>query len=284
MHPLSIPYHLYQAVGEFVIEEEMYLSDHHPMDQAVQEALSTARRIQGLLTKLLVKQSVVSVITSLKESKVDYTLLLFLQLPDSIKRRSELISCLESTCTNMKADFESRYFYECIWSYFESEGVLPITPDKYVVANSKEEILKEYERVKKSWGIHNPLFLQMYDTKDGKFTNHLYIISRTACDGILWFLACLKEGAFVVKGKMYTTCGAFEHVVGPSTLTRQLYDCEIMSSVFDGKKSTEEIEEMVKCFPQCISSIMIDKNLMDIETFITFEVKNRTRILNDGKV
>ena len=260
------------------IDKDSWPSDSvHPVNEAVNTVSCSVKRIESLLDKQTVKQNTINVIYSLKESKVDYTLLLYLQLPESLRKKSELISCLESTCIQMKADFKCGYFYTCIWNYFDWEGVSSITPDKFIVANRKDDILKEYEKIKKSWGKHSPLFLQTYDTKDGKFTNHLYHISRTTQDGILRLLDILKAGEFVVNGKVYTACGAFEHVVSPSTLTCQIYDCEIMSSVFNEMKTTEEIQEMVKMFPQCIASIMIAEDLIDIEDFVKFTVKNRTR-------
>lgn len=290
MHPHSILYHLYKAVDEFPFEEEMYLSDHPPMDQAVKEALSTAWRIDLLLEKLLLKKIVISIIGSLKESKVDYTLLLYLQLPKSLRGKSELISSLETICSNedfkwiyfYQSVWEYSHFYSFVWEYFENEGVRPITPDKFITANRKEEILKEYERVKKSWGKHSPLFLQMYDTKDGKFINHVYFICRTVQDGILRLLDILKAGEFVLNGRVYTACGAFEHVIGPSTLTCQLYDCEVMSSAFT--EPMEEVKEMVRGFPKFLANVLIQEDLISIETFVTFSVKDRTRQIGDGKV
>jgi hypothetical protein len=94
----------------------------------------------------------------------------------------------------------------------------------------------------------------------------------------------LKAGTFVVKGKVYDVCGAFEHVISSTTLTCQIYDCEIMSKAFGDMKSVEEIKEMILCFPQCISSIMIGKDLIDIESIITYVVKDRTRHVAEDNV
>ena len=281
MHPLRVTYHLYQAVIVLAQVDGHWPSDPaHPIHDIILAASNTLIWISKLLDKLLIKQNTTRVIASLKESKVDYTLLLYLQLPDPLRMKSEFISYLQSLCIQKNADFKSSLFYTCVWDYFEHEGVAPITPEKYIASNRKEDILKMYERAKKTWGKHSPLFLQTYDydTKEGKFTNHLYHISRTAQDGILRLLDILKAGEFVVNGKLYTACGAIEHVVSLSTLSCQIYDCEIMSSVFDGRKSTEEIKEMVQCFPAYISSTMHKVGLINPETFITFEVKDRTRM------
>ena len=256
------------------------------MDQAIEDAFSTTRRIDNLIGKLCLRRGVISLIGLLKESKVDYTLLLYLQLPESLRKRSELISSLETICT--KADFkydfsqsiwECSAFYSFVWEYFENEGIRQITPDKFITANRKEEILKEYERVKKSWGKHSPLFLQFYDTKEGKFTNHVYFVCRTVQDGILRLLDILKAGEFVLNGRVYTSCGAFEHVIGPSTLTCQLYDCEVMSSAF--KEPIEEVKEMVRGFPKFLTDVMIQEELIGIEDFLFFSVKDRTRQVGD---
>lgn len=269
---------------------EEFLRNAWPSDSIddLDESLSTVsysiQKIEALLDKLTIRQRTIKVIHHLKESKVDYTLLLYLQLPESLRTKSEVLSYLESTCMQMKADFKQRDFYKCTWDYFNDEGVLPITPDKFITANRKDDILKEYEKIKKSWGTHNPLFIQTYDTKNGKFTNHLYHISRTTQDGILRLQDILKAGEFAINGRVYTACGAFEHVIGPSTLICQIYDCEIMSSAFNERKTTEEIKEMVQQFPRCISSIMIEENLIDIEDFVKFTVKNRTRRINDNDV
>lgn len=245
---------------------------------------SLLSKIGCILNKQVIKQRTISVINALKESKVDYTLLLYLQLPESLRSKSELICGLESTCVQMNADFKCEYFYTCVWNFFESEGVLPITPEKFVVANRKQDALNEYDKVKKTWGKHSPLFLQTYDAKDGELNSHLYQISRTSQDGILRLLDILKAGEFAANGRMYKACGAFEHVISLSTLTCQIYDCEIMSSSFDGKKAIEEITEMVQQFPPCLSSIMISKNLVDMEDFIKFTVKNRTRRIDADNV
>ena len=284
-----IAFDVYLAVGSMVAVKVGWVEPiNQDADQALEAISNTIQKIELLLRLQLAKklslESALRVIASLKESKVDYLLLLYLQLPDSIRKKSELISSLECLCNQLKVDFTHRHFYECIWSIFERAGVSPVTPDKFVTANRKEEVLKEYERVKKSWGKHSPLFLQTYNTKDGCFTNHLYRIFRTGLDGVLWLLDILKEGEFVFNGRVYTVCGAFEHVISLSTLTCQLYDCEIMSTVFDEQKTTEEIKEMVLCFPQCITSLMISEDLLDIESFISFTVKNRTRRVADDKV
>jgi hypothetical protein len=240
----------------------------------------TVQQIKTLLDTLIARKNAIKVINFLKESKVDYTLLLFLQLPESQRGTSELISYMETICNRMGADL-SRLFYQQVWGYFEKEGITIISPDKYITANKKDEILAEYEKVKKSWGKHNPLFLQTYSTDDGKFTNHLYHITRTAQDGILRLLDILKTGDFAVNSRMYKACGAFEHIIGPQTLTCQIFDCEIMSNVFE-KKTVGEITEMVERFPQCITSLMILEDLINIEDIITFAVKCRTRKIKDA--
>lgn len=263
--------------------EDTYPSDNtDPIDTAITESQRTTCRLKILLEKLITKQGANSIIALLKDQKVDYTLLLYLQLPESIRNTSESISYLDRTCANMKISTTSRYFYECIWKYFEEEGISPITPDKYVTATKKNLALEEYESIKKSWGNHKPLFLQTYTTREGKFVDNVYYISRTTQDGIIWFLDVLKAGSFVVKGKVYDVCGAFEHVISASTLTCQIYDCEIMSKALGDMKSVEEIKEMVLCFPQCISSIMIEKNLINIEDIVTYVVKDRTRQAGEG--
>jgi hypothetical protein len=281
-----IIHHLNQA-GKIIWDshEEAWPSDPlHHINQRIITVSSALHVIESLLSKQHIKHNTARVIHHLKETKVDYTLLLYLQMPEYIRQKSELISCLQSVCTQMKADFTCGFFYTCVWNYFEYEGVSPITPEKYIIANRKEDILKEYAKIKKSWGKHSPLFLQTYDTKDGKFTNHLYHISRTTQDGIMRLMEILKAGEFVVNGRIYTSCGAFEHVIGPSTLTCQIYDCEIYSTAFDERKTVEEIKEMVQSFPQCISSIMISEDLIDMEDFVKFAVKDRTRRVDEDKV
>jgi hypothetical protein len=292
-HP-SMPivaYSVYLAVEEMTaVKAEWEMTATQPInpsaDQALEVISDTIQKIETLLRLQLAKklsfESTLRVIASLKESKVDYMLLLYLQLPDSIRKKSELISSLESLCNQLQADFMARHFYNCIWSIFESEGVSPVTPDKFVTANRKEDVLNHYAKVEKPWGRHRPLFLQMYDTKDGAFTNHVYFIFRTAQDGIMRLLDSLKSEEVVSNTRVVTTCGAFEHVIGPSTLTCQLYDCEIMSSAF--KESTDEVKAMVRGFPSFLSSVMIDKNIINMEDFLTFSVKDRTRQISGGRV
>ena len=255
----------------------------HTAGQGILDASNAIQRVQTLLDSLIARQGATRGIKFLKESKVDYLLLLYLQLPVSIRKRSELIAYLESICAQLGINFQSRHFFDHVWGHFEREGVSPISPEKYITTNKKDEAITEYEKIKKSWGKHNPLFLQTYDTKDGKFVNNLYHIVRTVQDGALRLLDILKAGGFVWHGRLFETNGAFEHVIGPSTLCCQLYDCELMSNVFETKQ-TEEIKEMVQCFPQCICGLMISEDLIDIENIVTFTVKDRTRRISDEKV
>jgi hypothetical protein len=253
------------------------------VDSAITQAMKLTIRIHNLIEKLYVKQGATRVISLLKDQKVDYTLLLYLQLPESLKKSSELLSYLDSICADMKIDTSSSYFYKCIWNHFESEGVSQVTPDKYITSSKKSMAIEDYDKVKKSWGSHNPLFIQTYSTRDGKFTDHLYHITRTVQDGIIRLLDILKSGVFMVNGKAYDACGAFEHVISPSTLTCQIYDCEIMSTALGDMKSLEEIKEMMLCFPQCICKTMIEKDLISIEDIVTFVVKDRTRQVGEDK-
>jgi hypothetical protein len=243
----------------------------------IEECMRTAMRLIARLNRLAIKLDANRAIAFLKEKKVDYTLLLYLQLPQCIRGASEAISYLDVCTKNMQIDTASPYFHECVWRRFEEEGVSPVTPDKYITATKKNAALEEYEQTRKSWGCHSPLFLQTYCRKEERFADNVYYISRTVQDGIVWLLDILKAGSFVVKGRVYDVCGAFEHVVSPATLTCQIYDCEVMSKAFGDMKSVEEIKEMMLCFPQCMSSIMIGKDLIEIEHITTFVVKDRTR-------
>ena len=279
---LSMAHDLYLAV-----EGARGVADVENADVILNTILNTLQKIEMFLrlqvAKRLSWENALKVVASLKESKVDYMLLLYLQLSDSIRSKSELISSLESLCNQMKVDFMSRHFYDCVWSIFESEGVSPVTPDKFISAKMKDDILQDYEKKRKSWGKHSPLFLQMYDTKDGAFTNHVYFIFRTVQDGILRLLDSLKTGEVVFNRRVHTACGAFEHVIGPSTLTCQLYDCEIMSSAF--KEPVDEVKAMVRGFPSFLSTVMVKEDLISIEDFVTFTVKDRTRqVGKEGKV
>jgi hypothetical protein len=276
---------LKQAVDclEGSFEEEWPADPLHPINQETAASTRAILRLQLSLDKIFSVYTTKRVIDFLKRSKVDFTLLLYLQLPESLRKKSELISYLETICKNMKVNYKTSHFYNTVWNCFTNDGIAAITPDKFITANKKDEILAEYERVKKSWGKHSPLFLQTYSTKDGNFTNHLYHITRTVPDGILRLIDILKAGEFVANGRVYEACGAFEHVISPHTLTCQIYDCEILSSAFE-TKTTEEIKEMVQCFPQCITSIMIEKDFINVEDIITFAVKDRTRKVDETTI
>lgn len=251
--------------------------DQHPMNISLNESFQITCVLNIRLDRLTVQHGANRIVTFLKDQKVDYTLLLNLQLCKSIRSTSESISYLDGICASMKVDTTSRYFYQCVWKRLEEEGISPVTPDKYITATKKNVALEEYESVKKFWGSHSPLFLQTYCKKDGRFADNVYFIYRTAQDGVVWLLDVLKAGSFVVKGRVYDVCGAFEHVISPTTLTCQIYDCEVMSKAFGDLKSVEEVKEMILCFPQCISSIMIENDLIGIEDIVTYVVKDRTR-------
>ena len=280
MEPVAVITHLlYQAVEILAsAKNDTWPSDErHPVTEAIIQTSFTIFEIKKLVGRLVVKQEAKKVISFLKEQKVDYTLVFFLQLPEKLKKTSEMISYLSHICLDMKIEIKNSYFFEAIWKIFENEGILPVTPDKFIVAPKKNIAIEEYEKVKKSWGCHNPYFFQTYTTKEGKFTEHLYHITRTAQDGLIRLLDILKAGGFMYNGKIYNACGAFEHVLSPKTLTCQLFDCEIKSSAFGDTKTVEEIKEMVELFPRAMSYLMINYNLISIEDFITFIVKDRTR-------
>lgn len=280
MDSVAVISNLLQQAVEMIASAQNYTwpsDERHPVTEAIIQISFTILEVKKLIEKLVVKKEATRVISFLKEQKVDYTLILFLQLPDKLKKTSEMISYLTHICSDMKVEIKTTYFFEVVWKIFESEGVSPVTPDKFITAPKKNTAIEDYCKVKKSWGCHNPYFFQTYTTKDGNFTEHLYHITRTAQDGLIRLLDILKAGGFMTNGKIYNACGAFEHVLGPRTLTCQLFDCEIKSSAFGNAKTVDEIKEMVECFPRAISHLMIKHNLISIEDFITFVVKDRTR-------
>jgi hypothetical protein len=265
----SISYQLYLA------KEDLDLID--PNESEIQEISFTLKKILIILDHLSTKQNATKVITILKESEVDYTLLLYLQLSEPLKKKSEVICYLENICKGMVL---SRDFFVQVWRYFEVEGIHAISPSKYLTSGKKDRALLEYEKTKKAWGVHSPLFFQTFSTRDGRFTDHIYHISRTVQDGILRLLDILKAGEFVTNGRVYKACGAFEHVIGPSTLCCQLYDCEIMSNLLS--QSIEETEKMVRGFPKTISVALIEEELIDFESVLTFSVKDKTRQVDEN--
>lgn len=285
MDPVSVIVNLLRQAVEILshARKDTWPSDErHPITEAIIQTSFTIFRIKDLVGKLAVKQDANKVIDFLKEQKVDYTLTFYLQLPEQLKKTSEMISYLTRICSDMKVNTKHPYFFESIWKRFETGGISPVTPGKFIVSTKKNTAIEDYEKVKKSWGCHNPYFFQTYSTKEDVFIEHLYHITRTAQDGLIRLLDILKAGGFMSNGKMYNACGAFEHVLSPSTLTCQLFDCEIKSSVFNNAKTVEEIKEMVQCFPKAIAHLMIKHDLISIEDFVTFVVKDRTRQVGDA--
>ena len=290
---IFIPHHLHQA--DTLLREisswdaETHASLHQPIGEAVQDLLICITSIKNILAKLNAKRNATKAIEFLKELKVDYTLLLYMQLPDHIKRNYGLICYLESICrqlnVDLNVDYNATHFYDSVWAHFETTGISPVDPGKYIIAIKKDTIIEEYAKIKKSWGMHSPFFFQTYTTKDGKFTENVYHITKTVQDGILRLFDILKAGQFVANGRAYKACGAFEHIVDPvNTLTCQLYDCEIMSTAFGGAKTTSEIRSVVEGFPRVLCSLLIAKDLIDISTIVTIVAKDRTREVEEGRV
>lgn len=260
------------------IEEQEWPSEpEHPICMATDEISTSIATIKAIIARKTSKIHTEKVIDFLKDSKVDYTLLFYLQLPDALKKKSEVLSYLGTICKQMKADFSMGLFYDSVWEYLEDHGFNPITPEKYIVSNKKEEIITEYTKVEKAWRIHTPFFFQTYCMKDGRFSDNVFHITRTTTDGIIRLLEILKIGQFAFNGRVYTACGAFEHVLSSSTLTCQIFDCEIMSDVFKPPKSVDEIREMMLSFPMSITDTMLACDLIEMDDIIAFAVKDRTR-------
>ena len=280
---ILVPYHLHQAAVLLDEISTWSAETHADLDEPIKEAMFSTSRAIAFTTKLLIqltaKHNAARAIEFLRELKVDYTLLLYLQLPEPIRKKSGFICYLESVCNQLKVDFSTRHFYDSVWTYFERQGVSLIAHDKYITSYKKAVIIEEYNKVKKSWGVHNAFFFQTYTTNEkDEFVENVYHITKTAQDGVTRLLDILKAGEFPSGRRVYKATGAFEHIIDPiNTLTCQLYDCEIMSSVFDGKMSVQEIENMVEGFTRSISSLMIKEELIDIATIVTFVVKKRTR-------
>jgi hypothetical protein len=207
-------------------------------------------------------------------ANVDYSLLLYLQLPQSMIDHNPTLKQLDSICADLGALVRRRNFYQTIETHLLTTGISEITPQEFIYARSKDEAHTEYEKKKDAWGIHIPFFFQAYATG---MSRSIFILTRTWQDGLHRLLMILKQGNLVHKCVVYEICGAIEQVLDDSTINFAIFDCERYAREFKDVKTIQEIKDTVLNFPATMGGLLVSAEVVDEEIMIDFEIKDRCR-------
>ena len=254
------------------------------MDILIQELQQNIGCVEFRLSQLAVKIKTPILIDYLQQNKVDYTLLMYLQVDENFTKNKAFISYLKGLCEQMCVPYKNRAFYDLVWNHFKANGVQSITPNKFIINRNKEDILHEYQRIVacNEWRQHNPFFFQTFiTTKSVKgFQKLVFFITRTWQDGVIRMLEILKEGNFVLGTNMFDAHGVFEHFIDDDTLTGLMLDSELLSRALPALSADEISAEMLR-FPAMISHDLVAQGLLHDESFLHVTVKDKTRPRGD---
>lgn len=219
-------------------------------------------------------------IASLRAKKIDYSITLFLQANE----RHEALAALAKLCRESGVEPRSEALLDAVDGELKTTGIRPITPSLFVTAMLKRDVIEKYRAKQAQWGIHVPFFFQTYSEQEGGgYANLVYYITRTWQDGLVRVLEILKSGHHVARQlQAVPAIGAFEHVLDQDTPFYPIFDCEIMRSFYKGRHTTDEIEESVRRFPQCLAQRLVETELVYPETLVYFNAKDKSRAASDG--
>ncbi len=220
-----------------------------------------------------------TLIECLQKREIDYSLLLWLQLPDSMIEKNPVLKTIKQIVyedfgvTNMR-----HHFFETVESYIVSNGISDITPLSFVCARNKDDLHKEYQKKKAAWGLHVPFCFQTYGSE---FVGSVFFITRTWQDGLIRLLQILKDGnvSYCINSKHYSNhaCGAIEHIVDESSLSYAFFDCELNTYQCEGRVSVQQIRDCVANFPAIMGGLFLEAGVVDTESVVKFIVKDKCR-------
>ena len=225
-----------------------------------------------------------ALIKFLQDAEVDYTLLMYLQVSDSVTKGKGFISYLKGICEQHKVPYTNQFFFDAVWAHFTKAGVRPITPTKYIMHRKKDEILQQYKtiRSRNDWAQHNPFFFQTFITVKGKgFQKLVFFITRTWQDGVIRMHEILEKGGFVNGTTMYDAHGVFEHCIDDESLASLILDSEILASAFGDAANPAEIARELRQFPSIVGTEMVAKGLLNEEDMLHVVVKDKIRPRGD---
>ena len=227
--------------------------------------------------------SAMRLINILTERKIDFTLLFFLQLPACLVNQNPCCQALLKFCDENSIVPVGNWFFDTVRRQAEERKIREITPSHFVVASRKKKVLSAYKG--KEWGVHCPFFFQTYadNTKGANskgMRDSLFFITRTWQDGVIMLLRILQEKGYATGGQYYEAIGAVEHVVDESSLFYALFDCEQVGSAYQGRLSSEKIDESMQTFPETMLLKMVETKILDCEQIVHVHFKHSSRCID----
>ncbi len=205
----------------------------------------------------------------------DYMLLVYLELPSYVIEKHTVLRQIRERCIvgGWETDSHLRNLARSARDYIRSEGIREISPQSYIVERTRDAALDEYRR--RQWkGLHIPF---MFQTFNKNMKDMLYVICKNPQDGLIRMHSYLTSEQIIYKMQCYVVCGVIEHAFDEGTLVRQIFDCETMLSYFDGSVSKDFLIQLMTQIPASLSLEFEAKGVLEPDSFVTFEVKNRSR-------
>ena len=283
MDDLCMHIHSAREILEGFLEEMLPEGIDVEIEKPINKLLQSMCSIEFKLSQLVVKVKTPKLIELLRENKMDYTLLMYLQVDETFTRNKVFVSYLKGLCSQMGIIYKNPGFFKIVWDHFKASGVQPITPNKFIVNRNKEDILHEYQRIVacNEWRQHNPFFFQTFITIKGEgYKKLVFFITRTWQDGVIRMLEILKEGNFVLGTYVFEAHGVFEHFIDDDTLTGLILDSELLSRALPARSVDEISAEMLR-FPALIAHDLVAQGLLHDESLLHVTVKDKTRPRGD---
>lgn len=213
---------------------------------------------------------------TLKARDIDYLLLAYLQLPDLITNDYPALVELKAICSSNGLESRSQLqtLVSDLKTYITEVGIQPIYPKRYLMARTKDKAIAQYNATKSTWGVHIPYIFQTFNEE---MKNMIIFICANPQDAVIRMHDILKEKCIVYNSQSLDVCGIIEHAMDEFTIVRQIFDCEVLLSHFQGSLSKDRILDLMRSIPTAISSRFIETGVVSEESFVVFDLKNRSR-------
>jgi hypothetical protein len=220
------------------------------------------------------KKNAMRLIECFEGKKMDYSMILYLQLPQSQIDSHPILKPIQDICMDFGVTVMRHHFFKTVGNYIYSSGIREITPMSFVNARGKDDLLKEYKKKKSSWGLHIPFCFQVCGPD---FAGSVFFITRTWQDGLHRLLQILKDTNVSYKTNTYNACSAVEQVIEESSLSSALFDCEVLATQYEGRASIQQIKNCVLNFPAIMSGLFMEAGVINVESILEFVVKDKCR-------
>lgn len=167
--------------------------------------------------------------------------------------------------------------------YKETRHICSVRPKSFVAALKKDYAREDYYKVRHTWGIHKPFFIQTYDagvTGVVKGSSIFYIFA-TASDGLIRLLDMLTTGSTCYNHRVFRVIGAYEHVLDNDTLCYPILDWEAMEEFFDGRCSGRDVLWMMRRFPEVVLYHWCANGILSSDPTSVY-YKNKSRRVIEG--